>query len=83
LALYVETHPGLRDVIVIDIDATDDSTHGQQQLSFFHGYYGEHMYHPLFIFDGIDGFPLACVLRAGNRHAAHGAEAVLKRLIKD
>jgi hypothetical protein len=82
LALYVETHPGPRDVIVIDIDATDDPTHGEQQLSFFHGYYGEHMYHPLLIFDGIDGFPLACVLRAGNTHASHGAKAVLKRLIK-
>ena len=44
--LYVKAHPGPRDVIVIDIDATDDSTHGQQQLSFFHGYYEEDMYHP-------------------------------------
>jgi hypothetical protein len=69
-------------VIVIDIDATDDPTHGQQQLSFFHGYYEEHMYHPLFVFDGISGFPLACMLRPGNTHAAHRSKAVLKRLIK-
>jgi hypothetical protein len=80
--LYVRTHPGPRDVVVIDIDATDDPTHGQQQLSFFHGYYEEHMYHPLFVFDGISGFPKACVLRAGNTHASHRAKAVLKRLIK-
>jgi len=80
--LYVEAHPGPRDVIVIDIDATDDPTHGQQQLSFFHGYYEEHMYHPLFVFDGISGFPMACMLRAGNTHAAHRSKAVLKRLIK-
>lgn len=37
--LYVKTHPGPRDLVIIDIDATDDPTHGQQQLSFFHGYY--------------------------------------------
>jgi hypothetical protein len=80
--LYVKTHPGPRDLVVIDIDATDDPTHGQQQLSFFHGYYEQHMYHPLFIIDGISGFPMACVLRPGNTHASHRAEAVLKRLVK-
>jgi hypothetical protein len=42
-----------------------------QQLGFFHGYYDQHMYHPLLIFDGIDGFPMAAVLRAGNTHASH------------
>jgi hypothetical protein len=82
LDLYLKTHPGPRKVIVIDMDATDDPTHGQQQLSFFHGYYEEHMYHPLLVFDGQDGFPLAVVLRPGNTHASTGALAVLKRLIK-
>jgi hypothetical protein len=82
-SLYVKTHPGPRDVIVIDIDATDDPTHGHQQLSFFHGYYEEHMYHPLLVFDGLTGFPLACVLRPGNTHASHRSVAVLKRIIKE
>jgi len=82
LELYLKTHPGPRKVIVLDMDATDDPTHGKQQLSFFHGYYEEHMYHPLLVFDGRTGFPLAAVLRAGNTHASHGALAVLKRLIK-
>jgi hypothetical protein len=40
------------------------------------------MYHPLLVFDGSTGFPLAAVLRPGNAHAAHRATAVLKRLIK-
>ena len=82
LKLYLKTHPGPRKVIVLDMDATDDPTHGKQQLSFFHGYYEEHMYHPLLVFDGRDGFPLAAVLRPGNTHSSHGALAVLKRLIK-
>jgi hypothetical protein len=82
LDLYLKTHPGPRKVIVLDMDATDDPTHGQQQLSFFHGYYEEHMYHPLLVFDGRTGFPLAAVLRPGNTHASRGALAVLKRLIK-
>ena len=82
LDLYLKTHPGPRKVIVLDMDATDDPTHGKQQLSFFHGYYEEHIYHPLLVFDGRTGFPLAAVLRPGNTHASHGALAVLKRLIK-
>jgi hypothetical protein len=81
LKLYLKTHPGPRKVIVLDMDATDDPTHGNQQLSFFHGYYEEHMYHPLLVFDGQDGFPLAAVLRPGNTHSSKGALAVLKRLI--
>ena len=40
------------------------------------------MYHPLLVFDGLTGFPMAAVLRAGNSHASHGAKAVLKRLIE-
>lgn len=82
LDLYLKTHPGPRKVIVLDLDATDDPTHGRQQLSFFHGYYEEHMYHPLLVFDGQDGFPLAAVLRPGNAHTSKGAPAVLTRLIK-
>lgn len=81
-SLYIKTHPARRDVIVIDIDATDDPTHGHQQLSFFHGYYEEHMYHPLLVFDGMTGFPMACVLRPGNTHASHRSVPVLKRIIK-
>ena len=82
LKLYLKTHPGPRQVIVLDMDATDDPTHGQQQLSFFHGSYEEHRYHPLLVFDGHSGFPLAAVLRPGNTHASKGALAVLKRLLK-
>jgi hypothetical protein len=79
LDLYLKTHPGPPKVIVLDVDATDDPTHGRQQLSFFHAYYEEHMYHPLLFFDGRTGFPLAAVLRPGNTHASHGVLPVLKR----
>ena len=80
--LYLQTHPGPRDLIIVDIDATDDPTHGQQQFSFFHGYYDEHMYHPLLVFDGQSGFPMAAVLRPGNTHSSHKAGAILKRIIR-
>jgi hypothetical protein len=80
--LYIRTHPGSPPWIVLDMDATDDPTHGNQQLSFFHGYYERHMYHPLLIFDGLDGFPLAAILRPGNVHASKAVVSILRRLIK-
>jgi len=69
--LYLKVHMGPRDAAVIDIDATDDPTHGGQQLSFFHGYYEEHMYHPLLVLDGITGFPMV-VVRADGGFAVPG-----------
>ena len=66
---------------VLDIDSTDDPTHGQQQLSFLHKFYDQHMYHPLVIFDGERGQLVSAVLRPGNAHAARGAMGVVRRII--
>jgi len=52
--------------IVLDIDGWADPTHGQQQLSCFHGYYGQHMYFPVLINEAKSGYPLVLQLRAGN-----------------
>ncbi len=66
--------------ILLDSDSTDDPCHGQQQLAFFHGKYGEHMYHPLFFFDAKTGSLLSARLRAGNASASEGIVAELRRL---
>jgi hypothetical protein len=67
--------------IILDLDGTDDPTYGNQQLTFFHGYYDQYMYHPLVIYDADTGELITAVLRAGNRHASYGAISVLKRII--
>lgn len=82
LDLYLLTHPGPRRHVIIDLDSTDDPTHGQQEFSFYHGFYEQHMFHPLLVFDGTTGFPLAAVLRPGNKHAAHGVVAILQRIVR-
>ena len=41
--------------IILDLDSTDDHTHGQQEFSFYHGYYRNHILHPLLIFDADTG----------------------------
>jgi hypothetical protein len=61
MRFYLKVHPGPRDVILIDLDSTDDPTHGHQQLSLFHGHLGQHVYHPLLVFDGPSGFPMGAV----------------------
>ena len=78
---YVKSFESPPEVIILDIDTTDDPTHGRQQLSFFHAYYDEHMYHPLMIFDGQSGQLVTALLRPGNTHSARGSMGVLRRVI--
>ncbi len=66
--------------IVLDIDGWDDPTHGQQQLSCFHGYFGQHMYFPVLINEASSGYPLVLQLRAGNSHPGKGVAGILRWL---
>jgi hypothetical protein len=68
--------------IVLDVDATDDETHGHQQLTFFHGYYDHHIYLPLVFHDGDTGDLIAATLRPGNWHAGHGVIGHLSRIVR-
>jgi len=63
--------------IVLDLDATDFPLHGHQLGRFFHGYYDEYCYLPLYIF--CDDHPLLALLRPANIDASTGA---LKHLIR-
>jgi hypothetical protein len=67
--------------IILDLDGTDDPTYGNQQLTFFHGYYDQYMYHPLVIYDADTGELITAVLRGGNRHASYGIMTILKMII--
>lgn len=71
--------------LVLDVDATDDETHGDQQLAFFHGYYNEHCYLPLLVFAQAEGKGaqelIACLLRSGNVHGGHRAMALIKAIV--
>jgi hypothetical protein len=71
--------------ITIDLDPTDDPTHGAQQLAFFNGLYDGGCYLPMAGFLTFNREPeqylFAYVLRPGNAHATHGALAMLARLL--
>lgn len=68
--------------ILLDFDATDDPTHGEQEGAYYHGYYQEHILHPLLVFDGETGQLITALLRAGNTHASRGAVAIVKRIVR-
>ena len=70
-----------RGEILLDIDSTDDPTHGQQQLSFFNGAYGQHMYHPMLVFERHTGCLLAARLRRGNASSHARIVPMLLRLV--
>lgn len=67
--------------VIVDMDPTDDPAHGRQALSGYHGYYQQHQYFPLLVFDGDSGFPLAAWLRPGTAGAACGSVDVLGQIV--
>ncbi len=67
--------------IVLDLDSTDDRTHGQQEFAFYHGYYRSHILYPLLIFDAQTGDVLCAVLRPGNQGAAAHIVPILRRVV--
>ena len=60
--------------LTLDIDPFDDATHGQQQLTFFHGYYGQYQYLPRAITCAENELALDVCLLHGTAHAALGAD---------
>lgn len=68
--------------VVLDLDATDDPTHGGQQLTFFHGYYDQHQYLPLLITEPQTKHVLLARLRHGTAHAALGADEDLRLVVE-
>lgn len=67
--------------ITLDLDATDDPTHGDQQLTLFHGYYGQYQYFPLVISEPTTKHVFCIWLRPGMVHAALGADDDLMRVV--
>ena len=79
---YVRSIPQDKQQIIIDVDATDDPTHGNQQYTLYNGYYQEMMYSELLFHDGETGQVILPVLRPGNAHSNKWFVPILKRLVK-
>ena len=77
--LFLEAHKKAPKQIVLDLDATDDPLHGDQEGKFFNAYYDCYCYLPLYIFCG--RHLLAAKLRPANQDAAAGAVEEVARIV--
>ena len=84
VALYIRERQclGVPTRLVLDLDGTDDPVHGHQEGSAYHGFYREHIYHPLLVFDGQTDQLICAVLRPGKCHESRFVVLVLRRLLR-
>ena len=68
---FMDSYKSPPQEIILDFDATDDLLHGSQEGRFFHGYYDNYCYLPLYIFCG--DHLLAAKLRTSDRDGAYGS----------
>ena len=78
--VFLQLHPEPPKRIVLDLDATDDLLHGDQLGKFFHGYYKNYCYLPLYIFCG--DHLLAAKLRPSDIDASAGSVKELARIVE-
>jgi hypothetical protein len=79
VTLCVESYQAPPKRFVIDLDATHDPIHGEQEGRHFHGYYDCYCYLPLYIFAG--RHLLAAKLRTADKDAADGAKEEIARIV--
>jgi len=77
--VFVESHRSAPAEIILDVDTTDLPLHGKQEGRFFHGYYDNYCYLPLYIFCG--DHVLCARLREANHDAAFGCLAEIKKIV--
>ena len=78
--VFLESYPEAPERIVLDIDTTDLPLHGQQEGRFFHGYYDNYCYLPLYIFCGEQ--VLCARLREANHDASFGSLPEIQRILE-
>ena len=76
----IQAQPIAPKEVVLDVDATDDRIYGNQEGRFFHGYYGDYCYLPLYIFWG--EYLLCARLRVASEDPASGVRQELERIVK-
>jgi hypothetical protein len=77
--VFLESHQEIPAEIIVDMDTTDLPLHGKQEGRFFHGYYDNYCYLPLYVFCG--EHILCARLREANHDAAFGCLAEIERIV--
>jgi hypothetical protein len=80
--VFIDSYSEPPEGIILDIDDTDDLTHGHQQLTLFNAYHGDYCYMPIHIYEGRSGKLITTVLRPGKRPTGKQIVSILKRVVK-
>lgn len=79
---FIASYAHVPAAIVLDMDHSEDRTHGQQELAFYNHHYGSHCYLPLFLFEGLSGKLITAVLRPGKRPTGRENAAIIARVVR-
>lgn len=77
--IFTESYDSAPSTLTLDLDPSDVALHGQQEDRFFHGYYGQYCYLPMYLYCG--EFPLAVKLRPSNIDGSLGTVEMLEPVV--
>lgn len=78
---FIDSYSQAPKVIILDCDDTNNTTYGQQELTLFNHYYGDHCYMPLHIYEGLSGKLITTILKPGRRDKQNNIASFLKKLL--
>src|SRR5499425_2414259 len=81
LEQFITSYAKAPQVIVLDVDDTEDPVHGEQEQARYDGYYGGYCFMPLHLYEGLSGRLITTILKA-KRFTGAQMRSVLKRLVK-
>jgi hypothetical protein len=79
---FIASYAQPPEVVVLDMDHTEDPTHGQQELALYNPHYRGDCYLPLLLFEGLSGKLITAVLRPGKRPTGAENAMIFKRVLK-
>lgn len=82
LEVFIASYEEAPEGIILDIDDTEDETHGGQQLALFNAFHDSYCYMPIHIYEGGSGRLITTILRPGKRPSGKEIVAILKRIVK-
>lgn len=80
--VFIRSYRRAPEGIILDMDDTDDLTHGDQQLSLFNAYHGNYCYTPIHLYEGKSGKLITAILRPGKRPGGKEIVSILKRVVE-
>ncbi len=80
--LFIDSYKRAPEGIILDLDDTEDETHGHQQLRLFNAFHDAYCYMPMHIYEGKSGKLITAILQPGKRPSGKEIVSILKRIVR-